>query len=123
MAVTAATLRTFMLLDSVVSIPDGAFTQAVADAEEQVTYSDDLLTKYFAAYLLAVNVDWQAVKKTGQTEFFAPKPDNYNKLYTDRLNYLISKDAASDDNNLSTGGIARSDPKDEVKSFDEQYYL
>jgi hypothetical protein len=116
MTVTAATLRTFMLLDNVNSIPDSAFTQAVEDATVQVTISDDLLLKYKAANLLAITVDWYAVKKTGKVEFQTPNPDHFDKLYSNRLNQLVTADL--DVNDLSTADLGRSDPKD-----DPNYYV
>lgn len=121
MTVTAATLRTFMLLDNVTSVPDAAFTQAVTDAGLFTTgFSDDYLTKTKAAYLMAINIDWQSIAASGSVKFNPPKPEHFDNLFKERLNQLQVADLSTDD--LSTGGIGRSDPKDTCNAYNDIYY-
>lgn len=108
MVLDNASLRKYMTLTNVTEIVDGQFDDAITESTStnlNVT-SDETALKYYAAYLLAISLDWKTLKKDGDTEFFEQKPQSYLKLYNLRVSALLNQQ----DNSIM-GSIVNSDPK------------
>ena len=62
--------------------------QAIEDAATQINVSDELAERYLTCFLIAESVSWDKVKSVDGTTFEPPKPEKFDKLYTNRLRQL-----------------------------------
>lgn len=74
-----------MGLDGVESIPDAKFDEAISNStSEKGELNDALITKYWAAYLLAKSQDWVTLQKNADVSFNKPNPETYEQMYKER---------------------------------------
>lgn len=79
------TLREFMGLQNVASITDDQLLQALNDARTIKTkFGDELLIKYYAAWLMSKSIDWNTLAANADVKFNKPNPDTYKTLYDER---------------------------------------
>jgi len=62
--------------------------QAIADAANRISVSDEIAERYFACFILAESVSWDKVRSIGEVRFDAPKPEYFERLYQQRLSEL-----------------------------------
>ena len=59
--------------------------QAIEDAANRISVSDEIAERYFACFILAESASWDKVKSTGGVTFESPKPEKFEKMYKQRL--------------------------------------
>ena len=62
--------------------------QAIADAANRISVSDEIAERYFACFILAESIAWDKVRSVGGVSFDTPKPEYFERLYQQRLSEL-----------------------------------